>query len=211
MANFDKIAKIHDFFLFQSFSSAVFKWCVPFLRDFLKNNYKVLDIGCATGIFFNTLKKENNSLELFGLDESGEMISRAKKKFEDINLIVGQAEKLPFENDYFNLIVILGSFHYFQNQKEAFLECYRVLKNGGHIVITLPQCDNSWQKFRTNIIERNFYKIFPGDVKRNCQFVSFDDLLLLGKESKFYLIKTAVKSFEVGGIKTRLVIFEKYL
>lgn len=158
--------------------------------------------------FFDTLKKENNKLELFGIDESGEMISRAKKKFEDIMLIVGQAEKLPFKNNYFNLIVILGSFHYFQNQDVVLQECYRMLKNGGRLVITLPQCDNSWQKFRMNIIERNCFKIFPGDVKRNCIFASFDDLLLLGKKSKFYLIKTAVKKIE--GIKTRLVIFEKY-
>lgn len=207
MANFDKIAKTYDYYFFQAFSSRVFKWCIGSLKDFLKDNYKVLDIGCATGIFFNTLRKQNNRLELFGIDESGEMISLAKKKFENIEFIVGQAEKLPFENNYFNIIVILGSFHYFQNQGAALQECNRVLKNGGHLVITLPQCDNAWQKFRMNIIERNFFRIFPGNVKKNCKFVSFDDLLLLGKENKLYLIKTAVKKFE--GIKTRLVIFEK--
>ena len=208
MSKFDKIAKIHDTYFFQAFSSKVFKWCIPFVKDFLKNNQNILDIGCATGNFFYALKKENNSLQLFGLDDSREMISRAKNKFKDIKFVVGQAEKLPFENDYFNLIVILGSFHYFQNQIVALQECYRVLKNGGHLVMTLPQCDTSWQKFRMNIIERNCFKLFPDDVKRDCIFVSFDNLLLLGKESKLYLVKTAVRKFE--GIKTRLVIFEKY-
>ena len=209
MANFDKIAKIYDTILFQPFSSHVFKWCIFFLKGFLKDGYKVLDVGCATGNFFYALKKENNNLELFGIDESGEMISRAENKFENIELIVGQAEKLPFEKDYFNLIVILGSFHYFQDQKAALCECYRVLKNDGRLVITLPQCDNFLQKFKMNIIERNLFRLFPGNVKKNCLFVSFDDLLQLGKESRLYLVKTAVRSYE--GIKTRLLIFEKYL
>lgn len=208
MANFDKIAKIYDSFLFQPFSSRVFKWCITFLKDFLKNNYKILDIGCATGNFLNILKKENSKLELIGLDESEEMIHRARNKFfNDIKFIVSQAEKLPFENDYFNLIVILGSFHYFQNQKAVFSECYRTLKVGGRLVITLPQCDNFWQKIRMNVIEKNLFRLFPGNVKKDCLFVSFDDLLLFGKESKLYLVKTAIKSCE--GVKTRLVIFEK--
>ena len=54
---------------------------IDILKNFLKENDKVIDLGSSTGTFLiNLAKKSNKKLNLIGIDNSPAMIKRAKQK-----------------------------------------------------------------------------------------------------------------------------------
>ena len=50
-----------------------------FFKPLLKKSSSFLDLGCATGGFYNILKRNKNSFKYSGFDVSPEMIFNAKK------------------------------------------------------------------------------------------------------------------------------------
>src|SRR3989344_4733631 len=98
------------------------------IKENIKINSKttLLDIGCGTGISTESFKCKAK-----GIDPSKEMISIAKNK----NLIHGYAEKLPFKNKSFDVIVSVTAIHNFKDQEKALDEMLRIGKKT--IVITL--------------------------------------------------------------------------
>lgn len=54
---------------------------IKILKEFLKDNDKIIDLGCSTGNFLIELaKKSDKKLKLTGIDNSEAMIKRAKQK-----------------------------------------------------------------------------------------------------------------------------------
>jgi ubiquinone/menaquinone biosynthesis C-methylase UbiE len=101
------------------------------LADF-KETDKVLDLGGGAGRvakFFSA-----KGLEIAVLDPSAGMISECKKK-GGINCIAGVAENIPFDDLYFDKIIIIDAFHHFQNHGKAIPEIRRVLKENGKLII----------------------------------------------------------------------------
>ena len=108
----------------------------------LSAEHKVLDLCCGQG---------RHSLELArrgckyvdGLDRSSYLIQRGKGVAKKENLPVkfreGDARKLPFPVDNFDIVMIMGnSFGYFESKQDdlkVLKEVVRVLKPGGKILI----------------------------------------------------------------------------
>lgn len=77
-------------------------------------------------------KKYRHSV--FGIDPA-EQIGIAKKLYSEPNKIefhLGQAEKIPFPDQHFDLIVSIEVFCHVLDLRHAFQECLRVLRPGGH-------------------------------------------------------------------------------
>lgn len=93
---------------------------------------KVLDLGGGKGRIakFFVDKVE----EITVLDSSAGMIKRCKKQ-EGLSCILGEAEKIPFKDSYFNKVIIVEAFHHFQDQRRACQEVRRVLKEDGRVII----------------------------------------------------------------------------
>ncbi len=53
---------------------------IDILKNFLKENDKVIDLGSSTGTFLIELAKKKSKLTLIGIDNSTAMINRAKNK-----------------------------------------------------------------------------------------------------------------------------------
>lgn len=71
----------------------------------------ILDVGCGTGILLSQVKEGNT---LCGLDLSPGMIEQAKTKLGDrAELIVGDAERLPWPEGFFDTILCSFSFHHY--------------------------------------------------------------------------------------------------
>ena len=91
-----------------------------------------LDLACGTGRF---LKYAN-----YGLDISSEMIKISKSKFPSKNIVIGDAEKLPYKNNYFENII---SFHLFMHldltvTEKILSEASRVTKKDGLFIFDIP-------------------------------------------------------------------------
>lgn len=99
---------------------------------------RVLDVGCGPGIMTAALAYD--AKEIVAFDITPEMISRARQRCEtegltNVQFQVGQAEKLPFEDASFNVIVTRLTFHHFSDPAIVLSEMKRVIKPGGTIII----------------------------------------------------------------------------
>lgn len=112
---------------------------VRFLKSDLKKpqkkNLKILEIGCGTGANFYLYNKEK--LKIFAIDGSQNAIKFAKKQAKEndyiINFEIGDIEKLPYENSFFDYVVDVECLYSNDESstRKILLEINRVLKNSG--------------------------------------------------------------------------------
>jgi|TARA_B110000483_G_scaffold222673_1_gene279843 ubiquinone/menaquinone biosynthesis C-methylase UbiE len=123
----------------------------PVARDFikhynLKDNSKILDIGCAKGYLLDEFSKLLKKPTLCGLDISHYAITKNNKKIIK-NLCIGNATKLPFENNYFDLVISINSLHNIMDLKKlkkSFKEINRVSKE--NVFISLGAYDTKKER-----------------------------------------------------------------
>lgn len=103
--------------------------------DFSKESIKILDLGCGDG----RLSKElvNLGHEVHGIDSSKAGLEIATQN--GIKPIEADLEqRLPIENDSFDLVLLLDVLEHLHSQKEILTEIKRILKPEGHLIITYP-------------------------------------------------------------------------
>jgi ubiquinone/menaquinone biosynthesis C-methylase UbiE len=96
---------------------------------------KILEIGCANGYRLEELKQKYNA-KCYGVEPSLAAVQDAKK-YPGIDVRQGTAEKLPYEDHFFD-VVIFGFCLYLCDPKDFFriaAEADRVLQNNGFLVI----------------------------------------------------------------------------
>jgi len=102
---------------------------VPAARD-------ILDLGCGTGRFTQALATLYGA-HVTGIDPSASMLAQAADKLTspDVRLICAAAEAIPTPDACFDLIFSSMVFHHLVDREVAALECRRVLRPGGSVVI----------------------------------------------------------------------------
>jgi len=103
-----------------------------------QKNIRVLDLGCGGGNVAGFLKSKFPNWQIFGIDVSGYAIKNAKRNFKNINFSLSSAEKLPFKDNFFDLVLSLDTLEHFLVYKKAILEAKRVLKNNGTFFLAVP-------------------------------------------------------------------------
>ncbi len=110
-----------------------------FLRliNFPLKDKAVLDAGCGFGYDDDFLYKKG--AKVFGIDASPQMISIAKEKYPHLssNFFVGNIRKLPFKNNFFDIIISKYVLHYLNVPDLAFKEFFRCLKNRGVLIFSV--------------------------------------------------------------------------
>ena len=123
-------------FIFKHFGSIIYSrsiledLCI-FLQDFSKEE-SVLDIGAGTGVMSEFAYRCNDALKYTAVDPAKGMLKYAPPYLE---VHVGVAEELPFEENSFDAVFMGESLHHFSNPDIAFKEVTRVLKSGGKLFI----------------------------------------------------------------------------
>ena len=98
---------------------------------------KILDVGCGNRNLFKMLP--DGRYELHGIDFSENMIDEAKKSCKTpATFTVADAEKLPFDDATFDIIVCNASFHHYTHPNTVLSEMHRVLKCNGKVLIGDP-------------------------------------------------------------------------
>ncbi|GAA4281345.1 bifunctional demethylmenaquinone methyltransferase/2-methoxy-6-polyprenyl-1,4-benzoquinol methylase UbiE [Gaetbulibacter aestuarii] len=104
------------------------------------NPENVLDIATGTGDLAIELAKTGAS-KIIGLDISSGMLEVGKNKIKKrglntkIEMVLGDSEQMPFENDTFDAITVAFGIRNFEDLEQGLKDIYRVLKPGGIFVI----------------------------------------------------------------------------
>jgi demethylmenaquinone methyltransferase/2-methoxy-6-polyprenyl-1,4-benzoquinol methylase len=98
-----------------------------------KPGMKILDIAAGTGSSSRPLV--DKGAEVTALDFSHGMIKQGRKQNKNINFVQGDALKLPFENNSFDVTTISFGLRNTSNTDKALKEALRVTKDGGRIVV----------------------------------------------------------------------------
>jgi len=117
------------------------KWRKKVVKIVKATNPKnVLDIATGTGDLAINLA-ETNATRIVGLDISSGMLEIGKDKItkkgldSKIEMILGDSENMPFENDTFDAITVAFGVRNFETLENGLKEIYRVLKPNGTFVI----------------------------------------------------------------------------
>lgn len=97
---------------------------------------KILDAGCGTGLLMKKLEKFG---KVWGVDISPEAIKFTKQRGIK-NVIQSSVEKLPFQENFFDLVVSVDVLYHQQVESDlhALKEFYRVLKPDGFLIVKVP-------------------------------------------------------------------------
>jgi len=103
-----------------------------------KKNYKILEIGCGTGIFSKKILNSFTNSRVDFLDISPGMLEKAKEKLgeeERIRYILNDIEQHQPEEKY-DIIFSNATFQWIENQENLFRHLYSILDFGGKIVFS---------------------------------------------------------------------------
>ena len=133
-------APLYDFFVrlygyFWGGSEKV--WRQEFLRELeIKPGDRVLEVSVGTG---GNMRLLPETAEYFGLDLTKSMLQQCKRNLRrwqrSAMLFNGNAERLPFDDESFDVVFHVGGINFFNDQKAAIQEMIRVTKPGSKILI----------------------------------------------------------------------------
>ena len=164
------------------------------VKEFLKDKKgKLLDMGCGSGR--NMIKQEG--LDYYGIDFSESMIKFARDKAEKMQvkarLTKSNADKLQFDDDFFDVAIFISTLHCIENEtlrKKSLTELFRVLKTSGEVMISV--WDKNKDEDMKNLEMNGGYMDWKKDgeiYKRYYHAYDEDELVYLLKEIGFEIVK----------------------
>ena len=94
----------------------------------LRPGDRLLDVGCGGGLLLRDAA--GTGAVLTGLDHSEEMVRLARERAPGAEVMLGQAERLPFADAAFTAVSMSVVFFFFADPVTVLRECVRVLEAG---------------------------------------------------------------------------------
>ncbi|MFY0603885.1 MAG: bifunctional demethylmenaquinone methyltransferase/2-methoxy-6-polyprenyl-1,4-benzoquinol methylase UbiE [Flavobacteriaceae bacterium] len=150
------------------------KWRKKVIKILSKHSPKtILDIATGTGDLALMMAKLNPE-KVIGLDISKGMLEVGKTKIakanlsDTIDMIVGDSENMPFDDNTFDAITVSFGVRNFANLDKGLTEINRVLKPGGTFVVLETSNPTKFPfkqgyKFYTSFILPTIGKLFSRD------------------------------------------------
>lgn len=115
----------------------------------------VLDAGCGTGNF--SIALGGAGYRVLGFDLSTEMLKRAKEKTKANEIPVhfqqgSLTERLPYKDNTFDAVININALYMLQDPESTLKEFFRILKQGGKLVLSTPRRQPSIWESVTEII-----------------------------------------------------------
>lgn len=110
-----------------------------YLEVDLKDAILILDVGCGSGMVTHDIAHLTKG-KVVAIDGSEDMISVAKKVLKDcrnVELKVGDAENLPFDDDTFDIVTCNLVLMWADDPQKVVCEMARVVKPGGVVLASL--------------------------------------------------------------------------
>jgi SAM-dependent methyltransferase len=100
---------------------------------------RLLDIGCGGGLLLRDALATGATAT--GLDHSEEMVELARERAPGADVVLGDAERLPFADAAFTAVAMSVVFFFFERPGAVLAECRRVLASAGRLALytTAPE------------------------------------------------------------------------
>ncbi|MGA9206774.1 MAG: methyltransferase domain-containing protein [Terriglobales bacterium] len=143
----DESAELYDTqveVLFNGSANAIRRQALPQLDEVFagrdQRKLRLIDIGCGTGRFLDSVKQIWPRLPVFGIDMSEAYVKYAMahlERWSRVSLSVGNAEMLPVLDQSQDALTSIFVFHELPPKVRRIVvrECARVLKPGGRFVL----------------------------------------------------------------------------
>jgi len=135
-----------------------------------KINNTFLDIGCATGMLLESMRKADWEVKGVEICEASAEYGRREKK---LDIYTGTLEQANYGNDAFSVIHFSHLIEHLNDPGRFLREVYRILKADGYAVITTPNVDG----FQARILREKWRSAIP------------DHLYLFSKKTLHSLLK----------------------
>ena len=125
-------------------------------------NKKLIDVACGTGDIGKLfLEKTDYEGTVFNIDPNENMINQGKKRFEDCKNIswkIQSAEKLSFEDNFFDYYTISFGLRNTKNINQSLNEAFRTLKPGGRFLcLEFSKIENT----NLDFVYKKYSKLIP--------------------------------------------------
>ena len=105
-------------------------------KQFLRNPGHAVSIGVGSGLFASQLGIK------YGVEPTEGMAALARKRGIDVK--IGSAESIPYPDEEFDTVLLSTVLSYVKDRPKAMREAYRILKPGGHIVVSYLAKEGSY-------------------------------------------------------------------
>jgi len=181
-----------------------------------KKNCKVLDVGGGTGHTHASFFQYPEEIEYFLLDPNLRLLHDQfiriypKLSYLPMAHILGNAEKLPFKENSFDLLLNISAIDHLEDYEKFIDEAFRVLKNGGEFLISshldVPIAKNDKTRTSEKVVSNSFWERIAR-YKYYKKYHVGDDDHTLHLENVNPIKKSLIKS----GFKIRkMKVFKRY-
>jgi len=115
-----------------------------------RKGMKILDLAAGTGA--SSAKLRDAGAEVVSCDFSVGMLRVGKRRHPELDLIAGDALRLPFADDTFDVVTISWALRNVNDVTVALREMLRVTRPGGRLVV-LENSHPTWKPFRVAYLE----------------------------------------------------------
>jgi len=113
------------------------------LKKYLPQNGAFLEIGCGTGIVMKTIESECPGLSTAGSEFQMKGLELAAERLSRSRLWQMDARRIPFASE-FDVIGAFDVLEHIKEDKVVLQQMHRALRQGGGIILTVPQHKFLW-------------------------------------------------------------------
>lgn len=163
MAIFDEEARAYDTWYTTKMGAFVDQVQTNLAFDLLEvpGEMTVLEVGSGTGNF--TKKLVERGCMVTGIDVSSEMLDVAREKlgdaYPDVELHQMDVTDLKFPDNTFDAVFSIVTFEFVKDIEQALDELFRVVKEGGQIVIGMISGASEWSElYQSDLFQDSVYQ-----------------------------------------------------
>jgi len=106
---------------------------------------RLLDVGCADGLFLSLAKK--NGWEVSGVEINSFAVPKTGRGADRLDIRIGTLEESGFSDGYFDVVTLIHNIEHYPEPFEMLRKVHSLLKPGGFIYVAVPNLDERTRRF----------------------------------------------------------------
>lgn len=151
------------------------------IKKYIKQNDRVVDLGCGKGQLAKKLRDDFNVLNISLVDIVDQRVEEDVKSFPFYKIDLNR-ETIPLKDSSQDAIFAIQVLEHLENGFHFMRECWRILKDGGVLFLSIPNGYNLFSRIRflkSATIEgygkkTDHLSFYPRDILFNRLFAGFE-------------------------------------